>query len=98
MRNNNAKELRDNRRRDVRHDSQGKNGQLKESATRQHVDEFVNAVGTRTASETRLNVREVDERCGNERTKTVQNNHHEGKADLRPKIGGSYDSTNCAEH
>jgi len=92
VRNNDAQELRDDRRCDVGHDAQRKDRELQESPTTEKVDEFIETGSSAGPRKTLLNVAVVHKRCRNERTEAEESDHRQGEENLAAQVRRLEDS------
>ncbi len=97
VRDDDAQQLHDDRRRDVRHDAEREDRQLQQRAAREEVDEREQALGPLVLPDARLHVHEVDERRRHVRTETVEHDDGQGEGDLPAQIGCAEDARDCAE-
>ena len=72
--------------------------QLEQSATGEQVHQFVQTRGVLVCGQTRLNVREIYERAGYERTQTEQHNDSQRERKLASQVGCAEDPSNGAKH
>ena len=86
MRDHHAQQLRDNRRCDVGHDAQGKNGELQKSATTKEVDQFIQTRSIARSSQTLLNVAVVHKGGGDERAQAKETDDEKCETNLSTQI------------
>ena len=97
VRDDDAQQLHDDRRRDVRHDAEGEDRQLQQRAAGEQVDQRQQTLGAGALPEAGLHVGEVDERRRDVRAEAIEGDDRQGECDLPTKVGCTEDPRDGAE-